>query len=54
MLIAVVEEAFSRAQEDLKASTETDKLFTSFKNNLLSFRRKLGHAGTVRKQIGNV
>ena len=52
MLIAVVEEAFTRAQEDLRTTSETDKLFNSFKNNLISFRRKLGQAGTVRKKIG--
>ena len=39
MLIAVVEEAFSRAQEDLRANRETDVLFNSFRNRINHLRK---------------
>ena len=48
MLIAVIEEAFSQAQEDLRAHREDDKLLQSFQSQVKSFKKfggKLSNLG---------
>jgi|TARA_B110000090_G_C13190635_1_gene372935 hypothetical protein len=50
MLISVVEEAFSRAQEEMRSNREGDKLFDSFKQQFIQFKTKYIRAKSVAKK----
>ena len=50
MLISVVEEAFSRAQEEMRSNREGDKLFDSFRQQFVQFKKKYFQAKSVAKK----